>query len=299
VDKELREAVLRTLAYSDIFDFPLTQQELHYFLEGYPIDPGVLFTALPSLTGIECRDDFFCLSGREQIIDRRVQLNIWSFRKLQLAKLVAAKLAMIPWVRMIAVTGAVAAKNADQDHDIDIFIITSPKRLWVTRFTEKAMTELMGRRRRPLAESEEGAKDKICPNIYLDAGELTFPNQDLFTAREIAQMEVVFNKNYTYERFLRANSWMEKWLPNWCSMTLRKNSDYSESGINPPLAERGGFSVILDFLESLTKAVQLKYMAGKRTTETISDNLLMFHPRDQRVRVMREYQKRLLRLGVF
>ncbi len=51
-------------------------------------------------------------------------------------------------------------------------------------------------------------------------------------------------------------------------------------------------------LEALARWLQLKYMASRRTTEIVEPGRIRFHPKDARVWVLREYQKRLDKLEI-
>lgn len=57
-------------------------------------------------------------------------------------------------------------------------------------------------------------------------------------------------------------------------------------------------SKFLTQLEALTKKLQLKYMASKRTTEIVEDGRILFHPGHGHGQIMVEYQKRLKALGI-
>ena len=39
--------------------------------------------------------------------------------------------------------------------------------------------------------------------------------QDLFSAHEVCQMKLVWEKERTYQKFLKANQWSQEFLPNW------------------------------------------------------------------------------------
>lgn len=49
-------------------------------------------------------------------------------------------------------------------------------------------------------------------------------------------------------------------------------------------------------LEALARWAQLKYMEPRRTTEVVEPGRIRFHPQDARKWVLREYQKRLVKL---
>jgi hypothetical protein len=64
----LEDAILRTLLYADIFDFPLTEAELHHFLIGCAADLPTLRAVLRSSARlaryVEYCDGFWSLRGR-------------------------------------------------------------------------------------------------------------------------------------------------------------------------------------------------------------------------------------------
>jgi hypothetical protein len=57
-------------------------------------------------------------------------------------------------------------------------------------------------------------------------------------------------------------------------------------------------SKIFTQLETLAKKIQLKYMAGKRTTEVVEEGRILFHPGHSHDQIMLEYQQRLKKLGL-
>lgn len=57
-------------------------------------------------------------------------------------------------------------------------------------------------------------------------------------------------------------------------------------------------SKIFTQLETIVKKIQLKYMAGKRTTEIVEEGRILFHPGNAHSQIMLEYQQRLKKLGI-
>jgi len=103
-------------------------------------------------------------------------------------------------------------ENSEEGDDIDLMIVTSPQRLWLTRGLVVVFLLLTGQYRRP-----EKIKDKVCPNLMFSEEVLEFPDHDLFTAHEIVQMLPIYDRLNTYQKFLQANSWIKDFLPNWRS----------------------------------------------------------------------------------
>jgi len=269
-----KQAVLKTIHYADLFDYPLTAGEIKKFLPE-PVD--ATFEEILSQVG---SGPYYCLPGREEIIDLRRRREIHSQSKLKKAKKVVAILTFIPWLKLIGVTGTLAMGNSNEGDDIDLMIITASRRLWLTRGLVVAFLLLTGQYRRP-----GKIKDRICPNLMISEDVLEFSDRDLFTAHEIVQMKPIFERGNTYQRFLEANSWVRKFLPNAienakCKMQNAKLQFKIQN-------------YLFDILESISYKLQLRYMKKKRTTETTTPSVIRFHPQDVRRRVLDEYQKRV------
>ncbi len=242
----------------------------------------------------EEHDGFYSLDGREKIIKLRKKRQQWSQKKIKIAERIAKSLKLIPWVKMVGVTGGLAILNSDKNDDIDLLIVSTKKRIWLTRFLVTLLVSLVGKRRQP---EETQVEDKICLNMFLDEEHLGMPKkeQDLFSAHEICQMKLLWDKDETYAKFLHKNQWAKKYLPNGISSTL-----------NPPAGGKRSqrkkvfsfHSSVFSLLEQVAKIFQLWYMQNRRTTEIISDGVLRFHPQDSRQWIFKEYAARLQKRGL-
>ncbi len=212
----MKKEIISTLAYADIFDYPLRENEIYRFLiSNFQFPISNFQKKLSALSGvISKKNGFYCLRGREKIISIRKKREGWSKGKLKIAKRVAGWLKLIPSIKMVAVTGALAMENSNENDDIDLLIITSKNRLWLTRFLTVILLELVAKRRHP---TDKEVKDKICLNMFLDEGHLEVPKkeQDLFSSHEVRQLKPILDKNGTHQKFLKANLWSKKYLPNW------------------------------------------------------------------------------------
>ncbi len=207
-------AILQTLAYADIFDYPLTLEELQRFLIGQKTDNQSLKKNLETLKKISSKGNYFFLKNKEKNVYLREKRKKWSQGKWLLAQRTANWLKLIPWISMVAVTGNLAMDNTEQDDDIDLLIITARKRLWLTRLLTNFLVEIVANRRRP---GDKEVKDKICLNMFLDENHLRIPlkEQNLFTAHEVCQLKPLWTRNQIYPKFIQENLWQQKFLPNW------------------------------------------------------------------------------------
>lgn len=274
---------LVTVAYADVFDYPLTGTEVSLWRIGQ-----ISGKQSPTKQRLLKAGPFFTLPGRRQIIAIRSAREKTAERKWDFIRFVAAKFARIPTVQLVGVTGGLAMNNAREEDDIDLFFITSPGTLWITRLLVTLYTEFMGYRRHL---RDTSVQNKVCLNMFMasDSLALSVNDQDLFSAHEVLQMVPLWERDNTYRTFLQANGWARSYLPN--AWKARQRTAV-------PNMYGSFWKTILLPLEPAMRALQLWYMHGHRTTEVITDGALRFHPKDARVWVKERYAARLKRLNI-
>jgi hypothetical protein len=146
---------------------------------------------------------FFTLPGRESIVDIRRQRSTVASQVWHQAVQYGMYIASLPFVRMVAVTGALTMDNVEPGDDIDFMIVTEPGRVWLCR----AM--IIGLVVKPAAR--RGIE--ICPNYLLSERALVMWERNLFTAHEIVQMVPVVGWS-VYRRLCQLNAWASLFLPN-------------------------------------------------------------------------------------
>jgi len=202
----LRRGILITLIYADLFDYGLTEDEIHRYLIGQAATEADV-TAMLSGDGdlrdqIARTEDRFHLSGRRRLADIKRERVAASAELWPVARRYGAWIARLPFVRLVAVTGALAMNNARPDDDIDLFILARPGRLWLCRLLVLGVVKLAARRGHVL-----------CPNFLLSTGRLPLSERNLFTAHEVAQM-VPLEPSPWYRALIDANVWVADFLPN-------------------------------------------------------------------------------------
>ncbi len=281
-------SIVKTLAYSDVFDYPLTFEELYKFLIGEKIGRDSFKKVLGSASSlISVQNNLYTFKQREKIVQLRIQREKDSKNKLILAKEIALLLSNIPTVRFLGISGALAMENADKDDDIDFFIITQKGTLWLTRLLCLVLLEIKGVRRK---RGVEKASNKVCLNMFMDEDNLSlsYDKRNLYTAHEVVQVKPLLNKNNTYQKFLFGNIWVTKFLPNSVDTEVQRfkgSKILSED-------EKQSFNVFYMF-EWVAKTVQLWYMKNHKTRETVTSTMLAFHPKDYQEIILKEYEKRL------
>jgi hypothetical protein len=220
---EVEQAVIKTLAYGAVFEYPLKAAEINKYLilnqktpprspfrppSGESLRAGI--TGLVESGRVGFREGYYFLKGREKTVTQRKERIIISAEKMKIASEVANKLAKIPLILGIFITGTLSMNNASESDDIDLMIITKANRLWTTRLLVTAYLEILGIRRRPMGKTV----DKVCANMYLDETALALPKnkQNLYTAHEVIQVKPLINKERVYERFRQANLWTSEYV---------------------------------------------------------------------------------------
>jgi len=284
--------ILYTLLYSDIFDYPLTREELwHYLLflpqgNKNPIPQNLDFLLKKLNKYIQYNNGFFYLSGRDSIVQSRKRREKISKEKLIVAQKIAKILSFIPSVLFIGISGSLSMGNAKKDDDIDFFVICKRKSIWTTRLIMVFLLDILGVRR---TRGKRRYTNKICLNMLVTEEKLkiSIEKQNVYSAHEVVQLQPLFERENTHIKFLQANKWVVKYLPN----ALFNNNQ--EKAIKSMLNEFIYLLICNSVFEFFSKRVQLWYMKKHKTTETISDNLLAFHPYNHESWIVAEFYKRI------
>jgi hypothetical protein len=199
-------AMVQAVAYADVFDFPLTVAEVHRFMVGVRADARAVERALGDARSLPAplarAGAYVTLEGREAIVERRRECDALAAAMWPKARRYGRLIARLPFVRMVAVTGALAVDNVQRGADIDYLVVTEPGRLWLCRALIIA-----------LVRAAALADDVVCPNYLLSTRALELQERSLYTAHELVQM-VPLAGAPVYEAMRRLNGWSEQFLPN-------------------------------------------------------------------------------------
>ena len=175
---DLKQSIIKTLAYFDIFDYPLTKEELFRYLytEDMQVRDYTGFLDQLEQFNINNKDGFYFLPGREDnIVERQSKIKLIE-KKMKIGYRGIKKLRWIPFLRAVFVCNTVASGSVDENSDIDLFIITNTKRLWLVRFFATVTLKLFG-----LRTSGRQVKDKICLSFYVAEDSLKY--QTIFSTK--------------------------------------------------------------------------------------------------------------------
>jgi len=312
----LDQAIIRTLAYHDVFDYPLTAAEIWRWLmpvagdELGPISTDTVAAALESLTvanQIAHPGDYFTLPARAEIVKIRAERFELNKKKWRRAKSAARFLEIVPFVKLVAVANTVALHNGKAESDIDLFIIIAPSHLWMSRLMITAVITMLGYRRHG-----QNIKDRICLSFFVTTKAMNLeplklqPN-DPYLENWVTQIVPLVDDG-TYQRFIEANAWARQPVPHgwdwpWTESLLKPNSGLRSIRTMYEVF----FALPIGWMaEQWARNRQLKKMEqnemSKSTLDTsdviINDDMLKFHEADRRAEYRQKFQERCQRLGL-
>jgi predicted nucleotidyltransferase len=202
----VKENILATLAYFDLFNYPLTRVEIYLFLQN-KYDYDFFDDALESLLlsgHIFLFDKFYTLHNDHYLVVHRLTGNKKADELIKIALRVGELLIRFPYVRGIAISGSLSKNYADEKSDIDLFIITAKNRLWIARTFMHCLKKLTF-----LVKKE----DYFCMNYYIDEQHLEIPEKSIYTAIEVGTL-IPLQGDITFEKFYSANLWIKNFIPN-------------------------------------------------------------------------------------
>jgi predicted nucleotidyltransferase len=225
----LKQDILATLSYFDIFDYPLTQSEITQFLKSlYDHEEFIAdLNDLVSQNWIYKFDEFYMLQNNYFLVQRRRKGNIQAKAMLTTAEKIAGLLSGFPFVKGVAVSGSLSKSFADESSDIDFFVITEKNKLWLARTFMHCFKKISFLFKK---------QDWFCMNYYIDEEMLQIKEKNIYTATEIATL-LPLRGIRIFDDFFKTNTWSKTFLPNH---SLRIS--YVEEAKNPFLKK------IIEFL---------------------------------------------------
>lgn len=262
---ELRRAILDTVRYAALFDYPLRSDEIHWGLINLPATRDEVRHALES--DLELRrvtssvGEFVVLAGSEALPERRHRLADRHDRMIAGHRRRLRLLARLPWLRLLAFSGGTAHKNSPEREDIDLFVVTERGRLFSVYAGIIVLSRLL--RTRHL----------YCANYLVDANHLAFAARDLYTANQLIHLRPL-ERSAIVTPLWNENRWIETHFPNarprpperlWRTTDIERTAQRTIELLLWPVAW---------LLEAAARGVLLGRLRRKRALAPLSDVLL-------------------------
>ena len=216
-ENSLEQAILRTLLYYDIWEYPLTARELHCFL---PVN-GLNFDQFADLVArdgagdrVRSKDGYFYVSTRgPEIVKTRLTREQDAKQLWKMARFSMHVIKRFPFVRGVFISGDLSKNATTPESDVDFFLVTCPERVWISR------TFLILFKKVFLFNQ----KKYFCLNNFTAQDRLDLDEQNLFLATEVAHLKPLFNSTL-HREYLAHNQWIKKFFPNYDSTVLAQPS---------------------------------------------------------------------------
>ncbi|MCK9439286.1 MAG: hypothetical protein WCY43_01735 [Patescibacteria group bacterium] len=311
--KNLKLVIIKTLVFFDLFNQPLSLFEIYKYLN----IKAELFEILDCLENlkdkIENKDGFYYLQGREKLVKERFKKYNYFKRKTKKAFLFSKLISFFPTVRGVAVSNIIADHNLRDESDIDLFIISSKNKIWLTRFFCVSLAKFLN-----LRPNRKTKKDKICLSFYVSEGNLNlekylYNQKDLYFIYWLIGLQILVNKGGVFNRLELENKWIKKYLPNigetiFSSIVPIKDDFqlFLDLDINPsklPQVQDWKNKKNKDskgFFENLSKKIQLKIMPNELKSKEcdfggviLKDDIIKLFLEDKRPEFIERFESNL------
>src|SRR3954470_21979334 len=184
----LQESILKVIAYFDIFYYPVTAEEILYFMNN-PYTAQKLHQALDELLKNEIifkTKDYYSLHNNEMFALKRIRANEAAKKQMKIAKKIAGLHIRVPFIKGVAISGSLSKNVAYKGSDIDFFIITKENRLWLSKLCFTTLIK---------CSTFFGLNKWFCLNYIIDEKSLEVPEKNIFTATEIITLLPLYGES--------------------------------------------------------------------------------------------------------
>jgi len=302
---EFEEAIIKTLAYFNIFDYPLTAQEIYNYLwSPHKSGFGQEETKRALENGIKKiaeQNGYYFLAGRQEIVELRKQRQAVAQEKYKKAQKIVKRLSVLPYIKMIAVCNSLAFNNAREDSDIDLFIITAKDKIWTARFYANTLLQFLG-----LRPEEDDKKDKICLNFFISEDRLNLESltidEDIYFVFWLNQLVPLYDERNFSDQLVAQNQWAGKFLNS--GLTKLDTSRMVKISRRRRIIKRVNEKINkFKIIEKLLRVFQMKIMPQKiidkmnqGTDVIITDEILKFHYDDRRKEFRDRFKEKIAQL---
>lgn len=293
-----KKSIFAALAFFDIFDYPLTLEEIQKYLykSNLKISLNKIKEILNKSSNISERNGLFFLKGRENICDSLLERRAYYEKFLKKIKKYCKFFKIIPFLRFVSLCNIMGAPK--KESDIDLFIVAKSNRLFIVRILVTLLFHLFGIRRH-----KSKISGRFCLSFYitdhrLNLSKIFIKPEDPYMYYWLRTMRLIFGDEKLYREFLLTNGVV---LSDWNLSSLIEDNGFFLKNI------RKIFEKILsgksgDFFEKKLGSWQKKRAFKKQKKlepnngVIISDDMLKFHDKDRRRLFLNLWKNKLLTL---
>ncbi len=295
---DVQNTILRTLAYFDVNDYPMTIFEIWQ----WQMKPKRIYTYEETVHGIKQLGvrvqeykGYYSLPYRiaSQMTRERHRRYLFAIRKYRRIKKLAWYLGLLPHIEAVAICNTRLPFHFSKDEsDIDLFVIAKRGHAWGVRLI--ALLPLKIFKQRP----GERKKDAFDMSFIADSGNLYFSDialkQDIYLASWIAAIQPVIDKRGIFNTFLQKNAWVYEYFPN--IQTVRRPGRQSHNRyVELPLMIPESLAMRL---QRITFTDTIKEKQNKNSSVVVHSGMLKMHVEDRRPIVHNTYHELCASIGI-
>lgn len=304
----IEKSIFHTIAWFDIFNFPLTAWEVYKFqiqdsrfkIQGISFEFEKIQKTLKKSEALKeivgYKHSFYFLKLRDELVKTRKERYIIAEKKYKKLLKISRILAVIPFIRAIAAATGLSYSNSKKEDDIDLFIITAKNRIWLVRFFSILILKLF--RARPTIVNK---KDKICLNFFITEENLNLEKimlseknslPDIYFIYWLVWLYPIYQEENIWQEFIEANNWLKNYFPNSFPQgpILRRTLILKPIGrLFKKFCEKiyaKSFGSLLGktcrWLQIIMMPKNLKELANQSASVIINNQMLKFHDQDKR-----------------
>jgi predicted nucleotidyltransferase len=289
----LKRSIIHTLAYYDIFSYPLTAPEVYHNLGENHATAEEVKKELEDLCANEMifkNGGFYLLTNDDKYITRRLKGNKFAEKQLKTAHRVSSFISRFPFIRGILLSGSISKGFMEEGSDIDYFVVTHPNRVWFSRLMLMLFKKIF------LLNS----KKIFCINYFVDVENLEIQEKNIFTATELVTLLPTYGKN-VYNELYEKNIWTKQYFPNFPKRDIEQVLD-RKNGILKSILEKIFGSRLGDKIDDFAMALFDKFNKKKYKNYNKEEFKLAFksskkeskhHPKFFQKKVLQEFDRKI------
>ena len=324
VVSSLDKAIVATLAYASVKDWPLTSWEIFRYLISLkkfeernpsflnkPLKLKDVIDRLDFLRKkkiVETKDSFWFLKenqARDLLITSRIARESLCDQKWRLLKKRERLLKSLPFIRGVLVSGSLACNWVREESDFDLLLISASDRIWTARFFANFFLACLG-----LKRTDKKIKNRFCLNHFITTAALRIPFKSLYNAWTYVHLVPLLEQERgVFAAFQKENSWVTDYLfwgfgPGW--------QDQRKARISPrEKSLQKLFEALINFFlgnfwEKFFKKVQIYHIKKQPSSfreeggrVTLSETQLEFHPNSPEKETLQAYNQKIKSLNLF
>lgn len=192
----------------------------------------------------------------------------------------------IPGIQFIWVGNSTSMFASNEESDIDLFIITSPNRMWLVRILSTLIFQIFW-----IRKTSKHHEKRFCLSFFATTKTMDFQSfaieNDIYLYFWIIYLKPILDFDDTFDSFLKNQSWAN--LSEYESI-IQENKKFIQFSGKSFWNNSKIFDIIDTFLEKifLPKTLKSYEKLGKPYGIIIHKNMLKFHDNDRRKDIRKE-----------